>query len=65
MQKFSPIKSTKLEFTTVRLNYVKSKKVGNLLSKEALSNVLVQNANEKTINIPTKMFGSLFSERQV
>jgi hypothetical protein len=28
----------------------------------ALSNALVQNANEKTINIPTKMISSLFSE---
>jgi hypothetical protein len=62
VQKSSPIKSTSLEFTIVRLDYVKSKRAGNLLSKLALSNALVQNANEETVNIPTKIFSSLFSE---
>jgi len=62
VQKSNPIKSTEPKFTTVRLHYVKSERVGNSLSKLALSNALVQNANEKTINIPTKMFNSLFSE---
>jgi hypothetical protein len=62
VQKFSPIKSTELEFTTVRLDYVKSKRAGSSLSKLALSIALVQNANEETVNIPTKMFGSLFKE---
>jgi len=62
VQKSNPIKSTEPKFTTVRLHYVKSKRAGNSLSKLALSNALVQNANEKTINIPTKMFNSLFSE---
>jgi hypothetical protein len=56
VQKFNPIKSTKPKFTTVRLDYVKSKRASSSLSKLALSNALVQNANEKTINIPTKMF---------
>jgi hypothetical protein len=37
-------------------------RVGNSLSKLALSNALVQNANEKTINILTKMLSSLLSE---
>jgi hypothetical protein len=41
---------------------VKSKKTGNSLSKLALSNALVQNANEETVNIPIKIFSSLFSE---
>jgi hypothetical protein len=41
---------------------VKSKRASSLLSKLALSNALVQNANEKTVNIPTKMFNSLFNE---
>jgi hypothetical protein len=41
---------------------VKSKRVGSSLSKLALSNALIQNANEEIVNIPTKMFGSLFSE---
>jgi len=41
---------------------VKSKKTSNSLSKLALSNALVQNANEETVNIPTKIFSSLFSE---
>jgi len=62
VQKSNPIKSIEPKFTTVRLDYVKSKRVGNSLSKLALSNALVQNANKKTINIPTKMFNSLFSE---
>jgi len=62
VQKSNPIKSTEPKFTTVRLHYVKSERAGNSLSKLALSNALVQNANEKTINIPTKMFNSLFSE---
>jgi len=62
VQKSNPIKSTKPKFTTVRLDYVKSKKCGNSLSKLALSNASIQNVNEKTINIPIKMFKSLFSE---
>jgi len=62
VQKPSPIKSIEPEFTTVRLDYVKSKRANISLSKLALSNALVQNANEKTINIPTKIFSSLFSE---
>jgi hypothetical protein len=62
VQKSSPIKSTNLEFTIVRLDYVKSKRAGNSLSKLALSNALVQNANEETVNIPIKIFSSLFSE---
>ncbi len=41
---------------------MKSKRASSSLSKLAISNALVQNANEKTINIPTKMFNSLFSE---
>jgi hypothetical protein len=41
---------------------VKSKGASSLLSKLAFSNALVQNANEETINIPTKMFISLFNE---
>ncbi len=41
---------------------MKSKKTGNSLSKLALSNALVQNANEETVNIPIKIFSSLFSE---
>ncbi len=52
MKKFSPMKSTELEFTTIRLDYVKSKRVGSSLSKLALSNALVQHAKEKTVNIP-------------
>jgi hypothetical protein len=62
VQKSNPIKSTEPKFTIVRLDYVKSKRASNSLSKLALSNALVQNANKKTINIPTKMFNSLFSE---
>jgi hypothetical protein len=62
VQKSSPIKSIEPEFTTIRLDYVKSKRANISLSKLALSNALVQNANEKTINIPTKIFSSLFSE---
>jgi hypothetical protein len=62
VQNFSPIKSTELEFTIVRLDYVKSKRASNLLSKLALSNALVQNAIDETVNILKKMFGSLFSE---
>jgi len=41
---------------------VNNKKASNLLSKLALSNALVQSENEKTINIPTKMFSSLLNE---
>ncbi len=41
---------------------MKSKRAGNSLSKLALSNALVQNANEETVNIPIKIFSSLFSE---
>jgi hypothetical protein len=62
VQKFSPIKSTELEFTIVRLDYVKSKRAGTSLSKLALSNALVQNEIEEIVNILTKMFGSLFNE---
>jgi len=62
VQKSNPIKSTEPKFTIVRLDYVKSKRASNSLSKLALSNALVQNANENIINIPTKMFNSLFSE---
>ncbi len=62
MQKSNPIKSTEPKFTIVRLDYVKSERAGSSLSKLALSNALVQNANENIINIPIKMFNSLFSE---
>ncbi len=41
---------------------MKSKGVGSSLSKLALSNALVQNANEEIVNIPTKMLNSLLSE---
>ncbi len=41
---------------------MKSKWVGSSLSKLALSNALVQNANEENINIPTKILSSLFDE---
>ncbi len=39
-----------------------NKKANSSLSKLPLSNDLVQNENEETVNIPTKMFNSLLSE---
>jgi hypothetical protein len=62
VQKSSSIKSIEPKFIVAKLNYVKNKRVGSSLKKLAFSNALIQNANEKTINIPTKMFSSLFNE---
>jgi len=41
---------------------VNNKKASNSLNKLALSNALVQSENEEIVNIPTKMFSSLFNE---
>jgi hypothetical protein len=54
VQKSSSIKSIEPKFIVAKFNYVKNKRVGSSLKKLAFSNALIQNANEKTINIPTK-----------